>query len=107
MTMNKLAAIVLMYMVGQISCLIIDGMFLGTADGGFMSVINSLMGFNVVSEGGFNVIQAGIGFVTVGIPKLLFWNYSFLDGGFFIVRIFLFVITIAGIYGLWQTLRGQ
>jgi hypothetical protein len=107
MTMNKLGAIVMMYMVGQITCLIIDGMFIGGSSGGFISVINSLMGFSVVSEGGFNVIQAGIGFVTIGIPKLLFWNYSFLNGGFFIVRIFLFVITIAGIYGLWQTLRGQ
>jgi len=107
MTMNKLTGLLVLSFVGQITSMIIDGQLYGAAAGPFINTINNLLGFNVSTGGGWATIQMGVGFLTDGVGKLFFWNYQYLEGGLFLVRIFLFILTIVGLYGLWQGLRGN
>jgi hypothetical protein len=108
MSMNKLAGLVLFYIIGQLTGLTLDGLFWGNATSPFITMLNNLMGFTVVTTGSFSMVTTGISWLTDGISKLLFWNYSFLQGGAFIVRIILFAIfSIPSVYGLWQGLRGN
>lgn len=106
MTMNKLAGLVLTWFIGQISCAIGDGLFIGPSDGPFITTVNQLMGFQVVSSNGLVSVTTGISWITDGLSKILLWNYSCLEGGMFIVRIFMLVLSIAGVFGIYQALRG-
>ena len=33
-----------------------------------------------------NIVGGTIGFLTYGLPRLLWWDYSFLDGGFLLLK---------------------
>jgi len=107
MTMSKLSAIMLTWTGGQIICYVCDGLVLGGPGGMMNGMMQSALGFNITSSGGWNLIQLPIAFINL-LSKVLFWNFSFLDGNFFIVKVLLTaIITLPSVYGLWQGLRGS
>lgn len=107
MTMSKLAAIMFTWGGGQIICYIMDGLVLGGPGGMLNGMLQSALGFNISSLSGFNLILLPVAFINF-MAKVLFWNFSFLDGDFFIFKIMLtLLITIPALYGLWQGLRGS
>jgi hypothetical protein len=107
MTMNKLAAIMFTWFGGQVVCYVLDGLMLGGPTGMLNGMMQSAMGFNISSTNGFNLIMLPLAFINF-LAKVLFWNFAFLSGDFFIVKVLLtVVITIPALYGLWQGLRGS
>lgn len=86
----------------NILCLIIDGAWLGAED---LSLMQYLTGMSGSSLNWTAIVTLPIGFVTHGLPKMLFWDYSFLSGGLGIIRWLLMFISIGAIWALAQEFR--
>lgn len=88
------------FIFGHIICLMLEGLWLGTDE---ETIVESLVGFNVTSVGGWEIPKLIGGFFLTGVPTLVSWDYSFLHGDFAIFRFTLLTaITIGVIYGLAQ-----
>lgn len=105
--------IVYSYIIGQVMCLIFEGTWLGDPE---QSFFNALLGFSVMQYSDsaignlfvmvVNVVGGIYGFITYAIPRLLFWNYSFLEGTAGLVKwFFLFPISAGTVWGLYSALR--
>jgi len=88
----------------NILCAIIDGVWVVNAD---MNLLNYLTGYNSWMSGIIPVVAPAIGFLTHGLPKLIFWDFSFLEGGLSILRWILMAISVGTIFGIVQELRGS
>jgi hypothetical protein len=99
----------LVWLVCTLFCVAIEGT-MTFFDTNNLNILNALTGYNVVTVSGAGVWaipKLAVGFVTVGIPKMILWNYPFFDGGYFIVRAFLFVfLSIPIIWGFTQAFIG-
>jgi len=85
--------------------LLIEGAFMRTED---INIINQLTGYSALEAGGIMAIpKLGWGFMTHGLPKILLWDYAFLEGaGFEILRWILMPLSIAVVWGIVQTFIG-
>lgn len=92
------------FLVGTLCCLIIEGSWLGTGE---LDVMNSLTGYNVLQVSGagiWAIPKLAWGFMTTGLPKLIFWDYNFFQGGYFIFRVLLIMTLSVGlVWGVIQT----
>lgn len=92
------------FVVGTLLCLFIEGSYLGAQE---LTVMNALTGMSVLEisgSGAWLVPKLFAGFFTVGIPRLLMWDYSFLssaEGGLF-KWVVLFPLTVGFVWGLAQ-----
>lgn len=92
------------YVTATLLCLFIEGTYLGESE---LDVMNALTGMSLleVSGSGAWTIPRLIGsFFTTGIPRLLLWDYSFLEspeGGLF-KWIVLLPLTVGFVWGLAQ-----
>jgi hypothetical protein len=95
------------FFVGTLCCLIIEGSYFGAGE---LNIVNSLTGFNIIQVSGagiWSIPKLAWGFMTVGLPKLISWDYNFFQGGYFIVRLFLIMTLSVGIvWGVIQTFLG-
>lgn len=65
--------------LATVVCCIIEGTYLDSQN----TLVNTLTGYSILNMNDISLLQyfsLGIGFLTVGIPNLLLWNYSFLYG---------------------------
>ena len=87
------------YLSCTICFLIIEGKVFNADD---VNTVNSLTGFSAMeiqSYGGFGFIVQGAGFMIHGLPKMITWDYPFLEGKFAIVKwVVFYPITIAVVY---------
>lgn len=101
MSSKMMMGIFFIFICGQILCLICEGAWLGDSD---MQVINELIGFDITTLDGANpleMVSAGWGFFTHGIPNMLSWDYSFFYGTFALVKIILlFPLSVGVVWGL-------
>lgn len=82
-------------------CLFLEGGYWGSTDN---NILNQLTGYNVVELGGlWGVVRGGIGFLTHGVPKLISFDYSFLYGGWMIIRIIFIAVFAVGF--IWAMLQ--
>ena len=89
------------FILGHILCLMLEGEWLGGSE---ESIVESLIGFKITSFSGWEIPKAAVGFFTVGIPNLIMWNYSFLEGPLAIFRIsLLFAISVGVVWGFIVT----
>ncbi|MCL2140341.1 MAG: hypothetical protein FWH42_01485 [Dehalococcoidia bacterium] len=108
MTVNKLLFVLFIFTCGHLACMIGDGLFIGGANGDFILWLNNLMGFQVVSDGSvWSQVIMPFSVVTDGLTKIFLWNYSCFTGGFFIVRLFLCLISAALTFGMLATIFGR
>ena len=92
------------FLLGSMLSLLLEGAYIGDTE---ISVINSLAGYSVLEAGGLMAIpQLAVGFFTVGLPKLLLWDYAFLSGGFAWVRLLFMPLSIAVVWGVIQVFIG-
>lgn len=95
--------LVFTFLVGTLISLFIEGAYFGQNQ---MNIINALTGFNVQEETStvgtlFAYPKMAIGFFTVGIPKILLWDYSFLEGGWSLVKwLLLYPISAGIVFGI-------
>jgi hypothetical protein len=90
--------IVFLFAMGTMLSLIIEGTYLGSGEE--WDIMQSLTGYsaiNVAGGGGISIPKMAIGFLFNGIPKLLFWDYSFLTGGYALIKWFILYPISAGI----------
>ncbi len=99
MTSKYISFLAWMWVICTFFCLVIEGNFYGTED---MNTLNYLVGYNTLELGGlWGVPRLIIGFFTNGFPRLLMWDYSFLEGGFAMIRfIMIAVFSTGAIWGL-------
>lgn len=87
------------FMVGNVLCMIIEGSYFSADD---VDLMNALSGYSVLEVSGAGVLavpKMAVGFFTHGLPTMLLWQYSFLEGGWEIFKwICLFPLTIGVIY---------
>jgi hypothetical protein len=90
--------------MGNLFCLMLDGAWLGADD---MNLMNYLTGYsNFQSAGAWAVVTVPLGFFVHGLPKMLFWDFSFFDGAFAIVRWILMIVSIGAVWAVGQEFRG-
>lgn len=90
--------IVFLFVVGTTVSLIIEGTFIGSGEE--MNIMQALTGYNtleVAGGGGISIPKLGMGFFLVGLPKVIMWDYSFLSGGWGIIKWFLLYPISAGV----------
>lgn len=86
------------FIIGNITCMIIEGGWFGDDD---MDVLKALTGYSVMEVSGAGLIaipKLAVGFFTHGLPTMILWNYSFLEGGWSLFTIFLYCVTIGVLY---------
>lgn len=90
-------------LVGNFLCLVIDGVWFQADD---VNLMGYLTGMNNLGTGSWaTVFTAPIGFFTHGFPKMIMWDFSFLQGSFQIVQWFLFIFSIGAIFAMAQEFR--
>ena len=93
--------IVFTFVSGTIISLIIEGSYWGTGDE--WDVMQSITGYSTMQisgAGGITIPQWTWGFLSNGLPKMLLWNYSFLDGSWAVIKPFLFAISAGIVFGV-------
>jgi hypothetical protein len=102
MSAKMIIFVVFLFTVGTLVSLIIEGTYMGSGEE--WDVMQSLTGYssiNVAGGGGLSMPKMCYGFVMHGIPKILFWDYSFLTGGFALVKwILLYPISAGIVYAM-------
>lgn len=96
MTVNKVLAFLGIWGTGQIVCLTFDNRVWGGSGDMLANIINVICGFNIHNP--LNAITWLGGFFHA-IWTMLTWDYSMFDGNLFVIRIFLFFLTAAIVYG--------
>jgi len=97
MSWKGIIFIVFVFIVGQTMCLLIDGAWFGSEE---VSLMNHLTGFTTVeiTDSGFLTLpKLAYGFFTEGLPNLIGWNYSFLEGEAEAFKWFIFYPISAGV----------
>jgi hypothetical protein len=94
---------VFVFIFGTLFSLIVDGVWWGADQG---TVLNALAGYSVenVSGAGIWSFPMMIGsFFTVGVPRMLLWDYSYLNNAFGqIFKLALYAISAGVIWGFFQ-----
>jgi hypothetical protein len=67
--------------------------------------MNYLTGMDGTAISWTAIVTVPIGFITHGLPKMLFWDFSFLDGGLSIIKWLLSFISIGAIWAVGQEFR--
>lgn len=94
--------IVFLFVIGTVVSLIIEGSFIGSGEE--MDIMQALTGYNtldVAGGGGISIPKLGLGFFTTGLPKVIMWDYSFLDGSWGIIKwLLLYPISAGVVYAI-------
>ena len=106
MTTNKMVAVFLIYTLCQLVCLSVDGQIWGGTgdDSPLIAILNTLTDFKIASSP-TSVIGAVVGFgqaIWAAFGKIFLWNYNFLSGYMFVVRLILMSFSAACIISLGQ-----
>ncbi len=86
--------VVFLWLSGNILCMIIEGSYFNEGD---MDILEALTGYSAVQISGTGAIaipKLAVGFFTVGLPRMLLWDYNFLQGGWELFRVFLYIISV-------------
>ncbi len=113
MRQQWLVWMVFIYIVGQFMCLTYEGVWFGDPEQSFM---NALLGFSVMQYSDnvignlfvtiVNIVGGTIGLLTYAIPRLLFWNYSFLEGTAGLLKwLVLYPVSAGTVWGIYTSLR--
>jgi len=88
----------LILIVCNLMCLIMDGAWLGAED---LSLMNYLTGYDSFQSAGvFAIVTVPFGFFLHGVPKMLFWDFSFLSGGLEIIKWVMMTLSIGAVFAL-------
>lgn len=90
-------------LVGNFLCLIMDGAWFQSADVTLMGYLTGMTNLQTASWTAIFTVPFNI--FTHGFPKLILWDFSFLQGGLGIIRWFLFIFSIGAIFALAQEFR--
>lgn len=90
------------YVSATLLCLFIEGGWLGGEELGVMNALTGMSLLEITGTGAWMVPKLISGFFTVGVPRLLLWDYSFLsspEGGLF-KWVVLLPLSVGFVWGL-------
>ncbi|MDD5095263.1 MAG: hypothetical protein PHV74_12935 [Dehalococcoidia bacterium] len=88
------------WIMGTILCQILEGQFFTATDA---QVINDMSAFRTVEAGGLTGIPLLAGDFFSGLVQVIAWDYSFLEGGFGMIKVFMYGISLGILWGVVQT----
>jgi len=98
---KQLMFVSFVWLIGTLCCLILEGIYFGTRE---LDIVNALTGFNILQvsgAGSWFIPKLAWGFMIHGLPKLIFWDYSYFQGGYFIIRLFfIMTLSVGVVYGI-------
>lgn len=107
MSPKMLMFVSFVFFIGSLCCLIIEGGYFGETE---LGLANALTGYNITQVSGagiWSIPKLAWGFMTHGLPKMIFWDYNFFQGGYFIIRLFLIMtLSVGVVWGVTQTFLG-
>jgi hypothetical protein len=87
--------------------LILEGSYIGEEE---VDIMNQLTGYNTLEVSGsgiFSIGKMGIGFLTHGLPKIITWDYGFLQGKWALLKwIVLYPISAGVVYAIGMAFVG-
>lgn len=90
---------------GNLICAIVDGVWLNAEDANLLTYLTGMT--NLQTASWTAVFTVPFNFLTHGLPKLIFWDFSFFAGSWAIVQYFLIAISVGTIFGLYLTFAGS
>ncbi len=75
-------------------------------DSSTQTIFGTLTAFKTYSVVGFQIPWVNVEFFTIGIPKLLSFNFAFFGGSYGAFKYGLYVFSIGIIWGIVATLAG-
>lgn len=98
MSIKDFTFITLLLIGGLFISYVMQGSYFGTAD---VDTINALAVIRTWNVGGlFTVPILNINFFTVGLPKLITWDFAFFGGGYQIVQFLFYAISVGVVWGV-------
>jgi hypothetical protein len=85
-------------LTGNLLCAVMDGVWLVAEDVTIMGYLTGMT--NLQTASWTAIFTVPFNFFTHGLPKLLLWDFSFLQGSAGVIRWFLFVISIGAIWAI-------
>jgi hypothetical protein len=83
---------------------VLEGAMIGASE---VTILNQLTIFRELNVAGlFGVPVLNLEFLTVGLPHLFKWDYSFFGGNASIIQYFLYSFTAAAAFGLFILMLG-
>jgi len=93
--------ITFIFIMGTFLSLIMEGAYFSSEEAG---IINNLTGFSIMEierMGILTIPKLALGFLMNGLPKVIMWDYSFLEGEWMIIKwILLYPISASVVYGI-------
>lgn len=90
------------YVTATLLCLFIEGAYFGATELGIMDALTGMSLLEITGTGAWTIPKLISGFFTIGVPRLLLWDYSFLDtaeGGLF-KWLLLLPLSVGFVWGL-------
>ncbi len=90
------------YVTATLLCLFIEGSYFGTEELDIMNALTGMSLLEITGTGAWVIPKLISGFFTVGVPRLLLWDYSFLnnaEGGLF-KWLILLPLSVGFVWGL-------
>lgn len=90
------------FILGTLFSLMIEGTWLGSEEVTFVNQMTGLTSLEIQGAGIWQVPKQIGGFITNGLPKLITWNYSYLDDGYAALFkwVFLYAISAGVVWGV-------
>ncbi len=82
---------------------VLEGTMIAAGD---VTILNQLTIFRPLQVWVFTVPVPNLEFLTVGIPRLIKWDYSFFGGNAGIIQYFLYSFTTAIAFGMFMLMIG-
>lgn len=94
----------MVFVVGLLTSRILDGAFLGSVDSSVVDSLTVIRAYNVL--GLFTIPWLNFEFFTVGLPKLISWDFSFFGGDYAIFKYLFYVISMGVAWGFFVATIG-
>ena len=104
MNIPLIMSLMLPWFIGQVFCLIGEGLYLGASSSVATegNIVNYVAAFIVPEERSlFSTVSAGVELFTEALPRVFMWDYSFFGGAYaFVQWLLFFVFTVPFIIGI-------
>jgi len=104
MSMRTIGILAFLFVGMTVINRVLEGAMIGSSEVGILNQLTIFRELNVA--GLFSVPVLNLEFLTVGIPHLIKWDYSFFAGNAGLIQYFLYSFTAAVSFGLFVMMLG-
>jgi len=100
MSVRWIQGLVFFWFLNTLVCQMLDGAYIGATEA---QIINQMAGFHTLESGDILAIPLLSGGFFSGLTSMLSWDYSFLTGGFILLKWAMYAVSLGIIWGILQT----